>query len=483
MVQRALLLSFLSLCLGFVASQSNAATNFGLLATATVPVKAVDSTGETLGGFCSGMWWDGTSRSLYCLPDRGPMDGKVDYRPRVQEFALSIDLTRASSALVTGNLILTNTSTRLLHDETGHVFSGFDANDTAAAAPRVAVTNVSSAPRAIDPEGIVRAPDGSFYISDEYGPFVYHFDADFRMVGVIQPPSHFLPKRGGKVHFSAVGNPDSGRTANHGFEGLGITPGGDQLWAALQKPLVQDCYRDGQKVKNAHFTRVLTWSLRDATPQLTGEYAYPLDLEVGGAKAASVGEILVLNDKQFLVLEHDARGLGSGKPEMKDKQLCRIYLASLSDATNLGEIEGTPYSREAGDPKGRALDGAELPSPLKAISKILLVDLMEPTVLAKAGIRDASQMPEKWEGMALVPDPSMPQGQYLLLVGVDNDFKTYQTFVRTTAQTDGVKLDVATPSGEEVPSLVFAFRVELLEYVPPVPQINKTQTKSNSNGG
>ena len=276
-----------------------------------------------------------------------------------------------------------------------------------------------------------------------------------------------------------MGDPESGRTANHGFEGLGISPDGGLLWAGLQKPLAQDCYRGGKKITGAHFTRVLTWSLRGPKPKLTGEYVYPLDLESEGRKSASLSEILVVNDKQFLALEHDSRGLGSLIP---DKRLCRVYLASLAGATNLGEIEGTPFSREAGDSQARPLNGAELPSPCKAISKTLLVDLMDQEILTKAGIGDSSRMPEKWEALALVEESSLPKNQYLLLIGVDNDFKSHRVCVRTNAREERITLDVAGISGKEVPTLLLAFQVELPEYVPSFSQKNHAQIKTVSNG-
>jgi hypothetical protein len=50
----------------------------------------------------------------------------------------------------------------------------------------------------VDPEGIViDSRDGSFWISDEYGPFIYHFDQVGKMVGAIRPPPAYLPMRNG----------------------------------------------------------------------------------------------------------------------------------------------------------------------------------------------------------------------------------------------------------------------------------------------
>jgi hypothetical protein len=40
----------------------------------------------------------------------------------------------------------------------------------------------------IDAEGLALANDGGFWVSDEYGPYVYHFDTAGKMIGAIRPP-------------------------------------------------------------------------------------------------------------------------------------------------------------------------------------------------------------------------------------------------------------------------------------------------------
>ena len=45
--------------------------------------------------------------------------------------------------------------------------------------------------------------DGSFWISDEYGPYVYRFNAAGIMVGAIRPVDAIIPLRNGTESFSA----------------------------------------------------------------------------------------------------------------------------------------------------------------------------------------------------------------------------------------------------------------------------------------
>jgi len=49
----------------------------------------------------------------------------------------------------------------------------------------------------LDPEGLVLDPDGGFWISDEYGPFIYHFNQNGKLTRAIKPPDAFIPTRKG----------------------------------------------------------------------------------------------------------------------------------------------------------------------------------------------------------------------------------------------------------------------------------------------
>ena len=63
-----------------------------LLAVGTVPHDALDKEGETLGGFGSGLAADpGTADRYFSVTDRGPGDGTIDYRPRIQTWRINRD--------------------------------------------------------------------------------------------------------------------------------------------------------------------------------------------------------------------------------------------------------------------------------------------------------------------------------------------------------------------------------------------------------
>ena len=67
----------------------------------------------------------------------------------------------------------------------------------------------------------------TFWISDEYGPFITHFDARGRQIGRLSPLDGSLPPE--------LAN----RIGNRGLEGLTITPDGSTLVAIMQSALHQ----------------------------------------------------------------------------------------------------------------------------------------------------------------------------------------------------------------------------------------------------
>ena len=94
--------------------------------------------------------------------------------------------------------------------------------------------------------------DGTFFVSDEYGPYIFEFDRWGRLVSRVRVPSKF------RLASPPLGNPTgdvdsagnswelypqynvTGRQANRGMEGLAITPNGKMLVGIMQNALIQD---------------------------------------------------------------------------------------------------------------------------------------------------------------------------------------------------------------------------------------------------
>jgi hypothetical protein len=431
--------------------------NLGLVGVGRLPAASFDQLGDgidTLGGLFSGMWLDSTSLQksgdtysavIYGLPDRGFGDGLQDFHPRIQRLSFSITPYYGPGPVAQNQIAFANTGTMLLTTG-GNFFTGANPDDTNVTThPQSLATvvmemgsvvivkpGIGGGKWSLDPEGIVRAGDGTYYISDEYGPFIYHFSAMGELLSVLAPPDAYIPKIGpifpraiNYLTASTIATNDSGRYINRGLEGLSITPNGKKLVAALQSPLVQD----GENRNPSRNARILVFDLEPSSPtyqQAIGEYIHVLPLSAAEAnnRHTPISEVLALSDTQFLILQRDSRGIGGDPGPLLYK---RIVSIDVSAASNL---IGTGYDLEKGAPGQLSLPRAGLPSNVVAATSRDLVDLLNPTQLAKYGLnlassnQNANTVCEKWEGMAVIPlnDPAAPN-DYLLLVGNDNDFK------------------------------------------------------------
>lgn len=306
------------------------------------------------------------------LADRGAGDGAVDYDCRFHEADLSVDVR---SKTITMSLV----ATRLMIGDDGQPLRGSltrHANDLKAA------RDGSPTWSSMDPEGVRRLEDGSFLISDEYGPRLAVFDSGGRLRRSIAPTDDF------RLVSDVVGQSDRGVCPNRGFEGVAVITGSDnqtRFVCALQSPLLQDGVMKGDKCvgENCRFAAF------DAEGNPCEQIVYPLDSQKTG-----VSEILAIDSDRFLVLERDSKG----GLEATHK---RIYLVDASEATDVSAIDSLP------------VDG--LPIGVVPMRKRLLIDLLDPTFGIGGDLAG-----EKPEGLSW--GPMLPDGRQTLWVAFDNDF-------------------------------------------------------------
>ena len=142
--------------------------------------------------------------------------------------------------------------------------------------------------RGIDPEGLALMPDGTFWVSDEYGPFLMHFSAEGRCMEVRSPFNGGLP--------SAYAH----RRPNRGMEGLCANAAGTRLYGILQSPMAEDVGYAPSGMLPLCVVPLDSGAVR--------EYLYPLD----GA-AEGVSALACVDDSTLLVLERDGAFPVGGK--------------------------------------------------------------------------------------------------------------------------------------------------------------------------
>ncbi len=264
----------------------------------------------------------GSKDVYYGLTDRGPnADGpngtKVEPLP-------SFDPAIGEFRLVHGKATLIRSIP--LHATDGTPYDG-QVNCAANTGETITDLNGTTLPcsdTGYDPEGLVALRDGTFWVSDEYGPFITHFDSTGKQISRLSPYDHSLPRE--------LAN----RVPNKGMEGLTVTPDGHTLVGIMQSALQQPDLT--KKPSNVPALRIVTIDLRTFAEH---EYVYLLDDPASTSSAVS--EITALSDHTFVIDERD----GNVEPNAFKK----LYVADLRDATDIGpdaSVPGATYDASKG---------------------------------------------------------------------------------------------------------------------------------------
>jgi Esterase-like activity of phytase/Bacterial Ig domain len=257
----------------------------------------------------------------------------------------------------------------------------------------------------IDSEGLVAMPDGTFWVSDEYGPFIVHFDANGKELERLSPFDGTLP-------------PElSLRSPNQGMEGLTITPDGKTLVGIMQSA-IQSPGLQGPS-KSVPVTRIVTIDLADRSN--VHEYLYPL-ANPQESKVA-VSEISALSATTFLVDERDDAAAPNGNK--------KIYVADISEATDIGphaQVPGASYQANAG---GLLIKGAPIETfvgvstDTEAIAKLKDAGIFVVTKTLKLDLGDLlrSLSPKgEFFGHPKIEGILSPDGGKTLILANDSDF-------------------------------------------------------------
>lgn len=356
-----------------------------------LPGSITDDHGIKLGSIGSDLYRDGRDGSgeYWAVTDRGPNDKVDDKRTFiVPEFDPTIVHLRASGETITildaiplrttGGAPVTGMPNVPGYDETPYDASG--------------ATVLPDNPNGLDTEGLVRAPDGTFWLGDEYAPSLVHVAADGTVLARFVPSGWTGAGTDYPVH-ATLPSILLKRHANHGFESLALD--GNTLYAAVQGPLDNPDKDTSDESRNA---RILAFDL--GAQRVTGEYVHRFE------KVCDVDpDADCEGDKtdQSDLTDSAMAALGNGRllVEQHTDNAARLYTADLSAATN---ILGTKWDKASTSPSLEELDGSDLDD-----ADITTADTSTTLNLGKLGL------PGKIEGIAVL-DP------YTVAVANDNDF-------------------------------------------------------------
>jgi 2',3'-cyclic-nucleotide 2'-phosphodiesterase (5'-nucleotidase family) len=362
-----------------------------------------------LGGM-SGLFFEKVDETgkLYFIatPDRGPngeptdVDGDgvrerpfilPDYQPRLVRFTIDravnkieiieqIFLTRDSN----GQKIPLTGKPNLQAKTPGSAYTDEEPVDLNGLA-------IANDPFGADFESIAIAPDGTYWLSDEYRPAIYHFDRQGNLIDRFIPEGTSQAAGGGDFGKETLPPIYAQRRENRGFEGMTFNTDNGKLYAWIQSPLDNPDVGNDSSSRRSQVLRIL--EVDPANGQATGEYLYLLE---GSAGVDKIGDIAYKGGGKFLAIERDSGTTNTSKKF--------IFEIDLTGATNIIDNPLAQATDATNALEGKTADGL-IALGIRPVNKIKVLNL--PSLGYLAG--------DKAEGLTILPNGD-------LVVINDNDF-------------------------------------------------------------
>lgn len=385
----------------------------------------VDGTNQPVTIYNSGYGSDGfvnpnDSTQFYALTDRGPNadvvngdkniekgEGKAfptpDFAPNIGLFQIkddgsitllkTITLKRSTGTNMTGLPNPVNGATK----EVAYVKNDNDAayNKLLLVDPSKPYDKTANPTKTdaygIDSEGLAVMKDGTFWVSDEYGPHIVHFDASGKELERINAFTTGEGSSTFKVNGKAVYLPAefANRRANRGMEGLTITPDQEYLVGIVQSAL----YNPNSSTKKSSLTRIVRISLKTGAVE---QFVYQ---QTDGDSNCG---IVAIDKDNFYVIERDGDLLVDNKDAVK-----KIFKINLSSATNLQTLAANSTLMQ--DPKlgvtigGKTLEQVSLtPDGWTTLTNNKIIPVTKTLYLD--AVKNFSYPHDKLEGILLFPN-------------------------------------------------------------------------------
>ena len=312
-------------------------------------------------------------KQFYALTDRGPNTtynvngdlGKIfldpSYTPKIGLFELQ------------ENGMINKVKEILLKDPTGRNITGlpnkhFGATKEIAYDQYGKVLEHGTDEYGLDSEGLVALKDGTFWVSDEYGPHIVHFNADGIEIDRINAYEDDERRKSGYLLPLEFAN----RRQNRGMEGLTITPDQKVLIGIMQSTMSNP----DSSVTQSDLVRIVMINLKN---KAISQYLYKQE-----GKAYSNTAIIALSAYEFLVAERDDDFYKDNPQAFK-----RVYKIDIRNATDLETVQENAQFKQD-QHLGLLLEGRTLEQyvlsnswdglaqhDIHPVQKTLVVDLVE----------------------------------------------------------------------------------------------------------
>lgn len=224
-----------------------------------------------------------------------------------------------------------------------------------------------------DPESMQRVADGTYWIGDEFGPYLLHFSAEGVLLDAPIPLLHPLIKGQelrspqNQLNKAGINYIEPLIQQSGGFEGMALSKDGQYLYPLLEKPLKGDA--SGQLI-------ISQFDLK--TKSYTGKY-YLFTLD---SKASAIGDFQLFNNQEGIIIERDAsqNNLGSYKKLIRiklgesGKVIEREELLDLIKIANPNQLYTSVRDGDIGT-------GTQFAFPFETIEDVVIEDGRTLTVL------------------------------------------------------------------------------------------------------
>jgi len=198
----------------------------------------------------------------------------------------------------------------------------------------------------LDVESFLRLRDGSYWMGDEFGPYLLHFDRAGRLLA---PPVTLPDVRAPE---NPAGSPNLG--SSKGFEGIALSPDRRRIFPLLEGTVAGD---------EPGSLRLYEFDL--ATGAYTDRrWVYQLDVP-----NHAIGDAISVDDDRLLIIERDgAQGDAA--------QVKKIYLADKRDRDGDGKLDKTLVADllNISNPRGIGGFGPTFRFPFTTIEDVVILD-------------------------------------------------------------------------------------------------------------
>jgi hypothetical protein len=200
-----------------------------------------------------------------------------------------------------------------------------------------------------DVESIVKAADGSYWIGDEFGPYLLHFDRAGRLLAAPVPLADVHAPESAAI----LGVP-ANLGGSKGFEGMASSPDGRYLFPLLEGTVSGD---------PAGSLRIYQYDRR-ADRYTDKRWTYQLE-----QPSNAIGDMIAVDNNRFLVIERDN---AQGDAALFKK----IYLIDLRDSDHNGSADKTLVADllSIADPKHLGGPAGTFRFPFQTIEDVIIDD-------------------------------------------------------------------------------------------------------------